>query len=107
MNREEVEPKWVAQKAAMDALNDGTTPWSIGQSEPDPLWTPFKVWAERHLGQGYSLSVCEGDILDPTTSWTFTAFKAGAAFNGRLNDRPAGLDDDHKFKKYYLYSELL
>lgn len=69
------EPAWVAKKAAMDALDDGYGPWWFGK--PEMYWENFKAWANDHLGQGYSLACFEGAVLDPVTSWAFTAYQAG------------------------------
>ncbi len=37
----------------------------------------FKIWADEHLGQGYSLDMEDGSFVDRVTRWAFVAYKAG------------------------------
>lgn len=74
------EPAWKAQKAALDALDDGSLPGGLlSDMTGREHWPPFKAWANDYLGQGYSLAVMEGDVLDPITWHTFHGFCAGRA----------------------------
>lgn len=40
-------------------------------------WDDFLRWASRNLGQGYSLEVDDGLIVDRVTAWAFIGYAAG------------------------------
>lgn len=78
------EPAWKAEKAEIDAMDDGYGPyleWTLQDARVGAWkkrqWERFKCWAEDFMGQGYSLACFEGAILDSTTSWTFRGYLAG------------------------------
>lgn len=80
------EPAWRAEKAAMDAIDDGHGPYSSwawageeGKQRGVTRWRDFLVWAADNLGQGFSLACCEGSVLDPITDATFHGYMAGIA----------------------------
>lgn len=72
-------PAWVASKAALDALNDGSSPYVMSWAHPgeEGYWEDFKAWAVDHLGQGFSLAVLEGMILDKITESCFQGYRVG------------------------------
>jgi hypothetical protein len=78
------EPAWKAEKAALDAMDDGEGPYMdylIATPEEverqRALWVAFKLWADHYLGQGYSLACADGSILDFTTRYAYEGFKGG------------------------------
>jgi hypothetical protein len=78
------EPAWKAEKAALDAMDDGHGPYMdylIATDEEAArhreLWTAFKLWADCKLGQGYSLACLDGSIIDLTTHYAYEGFKGG------------------------------
>jgi hypothetical protein len=79
------EPAWKARKAEFDAMDDGHGPYMHGELlaglTVPPEWPEFLVWADRHLGQGYSLACCDGDLIDRVTSYCFTGYLAGRRHN--------------------------
>lgn len=88
-------PAWVAQKAAMDAADDGDGPYMehypsiplLPMCGPPPEWPAFKVWADSHLGQGFSLACAEGCFLDMTTAYCFKGYCAGRHAAGCGNEQ--------------------
>ena len=78
------EPEWKKRKAIYDEHDDGYGPYMEHlliplpmTSEAPPHWADFKVWASKHLGQGYSLACADGSILDEVTLWCFRGFRDG------------------------------
>ena len=92
------EPAWKAEKAALDAMDDGDGPymcwlWSDAEvARRRAYWQDFLVWATDNLGQGYSLACCEGSVIDPVTSHCFEGFVVGREWVRAKDRHPQGGD---------------
>lgn len=78
------EPAWVAEKATLDALDDGEGPYLDWFWEEEPViaqrrgyWADFLTWAAENMGQGFSMACSEGNLLDVVTSHCFQGYIAG------------------------------
>lgn len=93
-NDDEPEPAWIAEKAKLDAYDDGDGAYWYGNlfdkdsaEQTRIIWKDFLVWAEDNLGHGYSLACYDGRICDPVTNWAFLGYMAGRLKNeGDNND---------------------
>jgi hypothetical protein len=73
-------PEWVGRKAVLDSYEDGGGLWS---HDGKPTFSDeFLAWASRHMGQGYSLAICDGQFVDIVTSYCHSGYVAG-----RLDER--------------------
>lgn len=82
-------PAWIAEKAALDAHDDGHGPYMEWFMQEDgvaaarkAMWIEFRDdWAHRKLGHGFSLACLEGALIDNVTSYAFSAFISGREWN--------------------------
>jgi hypothetical protein len=79
---------WRARKREYDRHDDGLGPymqWAFKTSKEvialrRGYWTEFQSWADRHLGQGFSMACADGDLLDQVTQSCFDGYIAGREY---------------------------